>query len=119
MRSVRNYILYGVPEWTNRGDDSDVIVRYSDEYEVELEITEAGELHTVIVMDVERQRAPYRIDKTNNKRGIERGLWHAAGVAMITDRSDILERAGLYFGDRHQHSRPVMGVGFSGNKYAA
>ena len=100
-------------------DDTDVIVRYSDEYEVELEITEAGELHTVIVQDVERQRAPFRITASNNKRGIERGLWHAADLAMIQDRDEIMSRAGLWRKERSEHSRPVMGVGFNGVSYAA
>jgi len=44
--------------------------------------------------------------------------FEAAQEAMAIEGDRIRDEAG-FRGNRYQHSRPVMGVGFSGNKYAA
>ena len=46
-------------------------------------------------------------------------LFDAAREAMEGAEGDRIRDEAGYRGDRYAHSRPVMGVGFSGGKYAA
>ena len=46
-------------------------------------------------------------------------IFDAAKEAMQGTEGDRIRDEAGYRGDRYQHSRPVMGVGFSGGSYAA
>lgn len=89
--------------------DNGVLIAYCPDIPVTLHLDESGDLWRV------------SLHKHNSDRKVVvcAGLiWDVCKDLMETDGDRIRDEAG-YRGDRYAHSRPVMGVGFSGGKYAA
>jgi hypothetical protein len=89
--------------------DNGVLVAYCPDIPVTLHLDECGDLHRVSLHHHNSDR------KTVVCAGL---IWETCKQLMETDGDRIRDEAG-YRGDRYQHARPTMGVGFSGGKYAA
>lgn len=65
-------------------------------------------------------KVQFREVGTNKLLSVMSGpLFDAAKEAMQGAEGDRIRDEAGFRGDRYQHSRPVMGVGFSGGRYAA
>lgn len=82
---------------------------------------EDGDLHAVrLQIDYTRNEwvevSPKLFERDENAKSV----WRAAEKHHAAKRDELMERAQIPArGNRYEHSCPIMGVGFNGNKYAA
>lgn len=89
--------------------DNGVLLCYCPDIPVTFHLDECGDLH----------RVSLHHHNSDRKTVVASGpIFETCRELMETDGDRIRDEAG-FRGNRYEHSRPIMGVGFNGNKFAA